>query len=80
MRPVPIPSRRDDVSSRPTARSARPVRVRYSHTSASTARTTTPMNASGTKLDARRQRVDDVAVDRALGMVAQPAATRPGGC
>ena len=49
MRPVDIPSRRDEVSSRPTARTAVPVRVRYSQTSASTTRTTTPMNATGMK-------------------------------
>ena len=49
MRPVAIPSRRDDVSSRPTALVARPVRVRYSHTSPATARTTTAMKAIGTK-------------------------------
>ena len=49
MRPVAIPSRRDDVSSRPTALIAKPVRVRYSHTSARTARTTTTTKAIGTK-------------------------------
>ena len=49
MRPVAIPSRRDEVSSRPTARIASPVRVRYSQTSRATASTTTPMKAIGTK-------------------------------
>ena len=50
MRPVAIPIRRDDVSSRPTALIASPVRVRYSHASPRTASTTTAMKAIGTKL------------------------------
>ena len=49
MRPVDIPSRRADVSSRPTARTAMPVRDRYSQRSASTTRTITPMKATGMK-------------------------------
>ena len=45
--PVDIPSRRDEVSSRPTARSAIPGRDRYSHRSARATRQTTAMNARG---------------------------------
>ena len=48
--PVRIPSRRDDVSSNPTARSASPGRERYNHQSPTTASITTPMNANGIKL------------------------------
>jgi len=50
IQPVAIPTRRDDVSSRPTARIASPVRVRYSQMSPATASATTAMKAIGTKL------------------------------
>ena len=48
-RPVFVPRRRADVSSRPTARIESPPRVRYSQRSQATASTTTPMKAIGKK-------------------------------
>ena len=80
MRPVAIPSRRDDVSSRPTALSARPVRVRYSHTSARTARTTTAMKAIGTKPTLVVRPSMTSLVDGALGVIPEEERRALRGC